>query len=240
MVQRMTEEEVIIRDRKAPCYDYYKPLKGEIYRGLKAKRRHFCEKCGAESLLAPEYFWKGSGCQSCSSKRGQGQQFENAEVNARDREALCYVSYPPDQNQVYVSQYKKRNHTCQACGHHGQLSAKSFWSGTGCPSCADSGFDKSLPAILYYLRIERSGESPLYKVGITNRTVQDRFNNKDLCLVFVVKEWSFELGSDAYREEQRLIKANKQHKYTGDRVLESGNNELFTRDILGLDKNLEV
>ncbi len=373
----MTEQEVKNRDRNAACYDYYKPLKGEVYRGLKGKRRHLCEKCGKYSLIAPEYYWRGRGCQNCSSKRGQGQQFDGGKVAARDKAAACYSAYPPDEDQKYIGQYKKRNHTCRVCGHRGQLTAKSFWGGTGCPVCgvekaasskvrnaaryvnerdkaakcfdtyppigeykgvavyrqhqcavcghigkikpdnfwhngrgcprcgvklgsgnkrsnikkiaperdkksihyksyppvteytgafehrlhrcavcghegkmtpnnfwrgrgcpvcAESGFNKSVPAILYYLRVERPGESPLYKIGITNRTVHERFNSKDLGLVSTVKEWRYELGSEAYEEEQRLIKINKRHRYTGDVILASGNIELFTRDVLGLDK----
>lgn len=374
----MSEAEVRHRDQNAACFNYFKPLTGEIYRGLKGKRRHFCEKCGKESLIAPEYYWQGRGCQHCSSKRGQGQQFDGEIVNTKDKQAPCHGTYPPDANQKYISQYRKRNHTCRVCGHRGQLTPKCFWNGTGCPICgvekaassriknaeklvgekdksakcfdtyppvgeykgvavyrlhkcnvcghigkmkpdnfwhngrgcpkcgvklgsgnkranmkkvaperdqksihyvsyppvteytgafehrkhrcavcghegnmtpnnfwrgrgcpicAESGFNKTLPAILYYLRVERAEGSPLYKVGITNRTVQERFNNKDLCLVTIVKEWRFELGADAHREEQRIIKLNKQYKYTGDDILDSGNNELFTTDVLGLDSH---
>ena len=49
--------------------------------------------------------------------------------------------------------------------------------GSGCPSCAVTGFDRNKPGTLYYLSIN-DGEA--YKIGITNRTVQQRYTNLDL------------------------------------------------------------
>lgn len=374
---RLSTDEVQSRDKLAPCYHYYKPVAGQEYKGQNIKRIHFCKKCKTDGLLRPYYFWNGRGCQNCSSKKGQEQQFDNNEVLKRDSKALCAKIYPPDPNQIYRNQYQKRFHTCTICGYQGMLAPKLFWNGTGCPSCgakkasknkiknakasvsqkdmaakaykaypsiseykgvsvyrlhqcsvcnyvgkmkpdnfwhngrgcpkcgiklgsenkranmkkiapsrdksskyystyppiteytgafehrfhhcivcghngpmtpnnfwrgrgcpvcADSGFDKSAPAILYYLRITTKSEPDLYKVGITNRTVKDRYNNIDLAMISVVKEWHYETGADAHKEEQQILKKFRAFLYQGEDVLQSGNNEVFTRDILKIDK----
>lgn len=103
----------------------------------------------------------------------------------------------------------------------------------GCRLCrSNSGFKKDKPAILYYLSIN-NGEA--YKIGITNRSVQKRFNNYDLKKIEVLKEWYYDDGVEAYAEEQRILNEFDYFKWDGPDLLESGNTELFKSDILGID-----
>ena len=74
----------------------------------------------------------------------------------------------------------------------------------------------------------------LYKIGITNRTVEARYNLTDLSKIEIVKQKLYENGADAYNWEQRLLKKYKQYQYKGPKVLENGNTELFTEDIISL------
>jgi len=106
--------------------------------------------------------------------------------------------------------------------------------GQGCPSCASYGFDKNKSATLYYLKI-KDGITIVYKIGITNRTVQERFNNTDLIKIQILKTWDFPLGVDALAKEQDILKLHHDFKYLGKPILSSGNTELFTKDILGLE-----
>jgi len=443
---RLSTNEVHNRDVSTSCYDYFKPVPGQEYKGQNVKRIHFCEKCRTESSITPYYFWNGRGCQNCSSKRGQAQQLDETEVLNRDNNALCAKSYPPDPDQEYVSQNKKRLHTCNECGHHGELIPKAYWLGTGCPkcgakrgsankiknasklahdkdlkakayntyppiseykgvgryrlhrckdcghegqmkpdnfwhngrgcpkcgankgsknkrlnaaklaperdlkanayelyppiteyegtfdhrlhrcsvcnyeglmtpnnfwrgkgcpqcanklppnkdlvmqrdantkhsktypplpnqltynsnglrihectecgyigemtfhsywrgsgcpACANYGFDPGLPAVLYYLQVNTEEGHVLYKIGITNRTVEERFTKNELSLINVVKVWEFEEGHKAYEEEQRILFEYTDQRYKGEDVLTSGNTELFLYDVLKLANNLE-
>lgn len=93
-------------------------------------------------------------------------------------------------------------------------------------------FVQTKPAILYYLSIN-NGEA--YKIGITNKSIKDRFNSTDLKKITVLKEWEYPIGYDAYKAEQRILSMYKEFKYKGHDLLQSGNTELFTYDILGLD-----
>lgn len=81
------------------------------------------------------------------------------------------------------------------CPEHG-----SFWQSpathtmgnkAGCPGCAVSGFDQTKPALLYYLAVSTDNDETLYKIGITNLTVQKRFPTVDLARIRVIKTWFF-------------------------------------------------
>lgn len=122
------------------------------------------------------------------------------------------------------------------CPIHGVFfqTPKSHLQGKGCPSCANNGFDKTKSAVLYYIKIS-SNNVIAYKIGITNRTVKERFSATELEKIQVLKVWDFPLGSDALVKEQEILKLYKEFKYIGDPLLSSGNTELFTYDVLGLD-----
>lgn len=130
---------------------------------------------------------------------------------------------------------------CIICPIHGEFwqTPNNHLKGMGCPTCASSGFDKTKSAVLYYLKIV-SNNTVAYKIGITNRTVQERFNNTDLAKIQVLKTWDFPLGADALTKEQEILALHQEHKYLGEPLLSSGNTELFTQDILGLDISLAL
>jgi hypothetical protein len=97
---------------------------------------------------------------------------------------------------------------------------------------AYGGFDRREPGILYYLKIN-NGQA--YKIGITNKTVSKRFALSDLPKIEVVAIRYYEVGEDAYAAEKSVLKGYKEYKYIGEPLLTSGNTELFTIDVLGID-----
>jgi hypothetical protein len=97
-----------------------------------------------------------------------------------------------------------------------------------------SGFDRRSPAILYYLRITK-GSRVVWKIGITNRTVKERFVGENRSIK-VVKEWRYKVGDTALKREQLILKQHKRHAYKGPALLKStGVKEMFSIDVLGLD-----
>ena len=107
--------------------------------------------------------------------------------------------------------------------------------GRGCSACANYGLDYTAPAILYYLRIDGGG-APLYKIGITNKTIAERFTGADFARMTVLKEWEHASGYDAREQEQFILDECLEHRYDGPDVLtRGGNTELFDTDVLGLD-----
>ena len=134
----------------------------------------------------------------------------------------------------YINTFTKTEFTCFE-GHSWDAAPYSVMRGNGCPDCSNYGFDPSSTAILYYLRVTPHNADALYKIGITNRTVEDRFSNDDLNKIDVVRTWGFDTGSDARDCETNILAKYGDHKYQGPNVLDSGNTELFTRDVMGLD-----
>ena len=118
------------------------------------------------------------------------------------------------------------------CPVHGPFSTNpsNHMRGSDCPNCAKYGFKPNQPAILYYLSIN-NGEA--YKIGITNRTIQQRFKS-DIEHITILHQIHYKNGQEAYAEEQRILKQYKEFKYIGPDLLKSGNTELFNVDILNI------
>ncbi len=96
------------------------------------------------------------------------------------------------------------------------------------------------PATLYYLRVD-SPHGVLYKIGITQRTVLDRYTPSDLKQVTLLRSWRFKLGKWAKAKERQIILHGIADRYHGPDVLQAGgNSELFTADILGLDPRADL
>lgn len=132
------------------------------------------------------------------------------------------------------------DHTCKAtfrcqCGFRWEAFVKKVLHKTGCPSCASRGFNKNSSAILYYLRIVDPVFGLFYKIGITNRTVEERFQSHDLSKITVINVVHYKHGVDALSAERSILKDYEEFKYRGEKILSSGNTELFTKDVLGLD-----
>lgn len=125
------------------------------------------------------------------------------------------------------------------CPEHGEFYQRpsSHTEGQSCPACVKYGFDQTKPAYLYYLKITTDDNQILYKIGITNRTVNERFNLTDLSKIEIVKQKLYENGADALAWETKLKRKYKEFQYKGQDILSSGNTELFTEDIMALHYN---
>lgn len=162
------------------------------------------------------------------SKRKTTEQFIN--------EAKKFHGNKYDYSKVdYINNSTKVTIICPVHGEFEQR-PRSHLEGYGCAKCATSGFDKSKSAILYYLKVTTENNQVLYKIGITNRTVQERFNLTDLSKIEIVKQRTYENGQEAYDKEQEIIKKYAKYKYEGPKVLQNGNTELFTVDIRNLTR----
>ena len=75
-----------------------------------------------------------------------------------------------------------------------------------------------------------------YKIGITNKSVKERFRTgDDLSKITVLSELHTE-GYKAARLERYFLDTFKEYRYQGEPILASGGNtELFVKDVLELD-----
>lgn len=138
-------------------------------------------------------------------------------------------SYPVDQ---YINALTPIQHECLE-GHLWKATPAHILRGTGCPTCAVYGFNPSIPATLYYISIEDNYGHLYYKIGITNKTVSERFiSERDKCIK-VIDELHFEKGIQAKNKEAELLSQFKTFRVSISNYLKSGGNtELFTHNIL--------
>jgi len=188
-----------------------------------------CPKHGVFSTKLSKHL-DGSGCHVCfNKKRRTTEQFIKL---ARERHGNYYdyslVEYETAHIKVII-----------ICPEHGVFEQIARDHLEGKPiCCTKAGFKKDQPATLYYLRVVTGEGIRVYKIGITNRSVIKRFNAFDLEKITIVDFVEFENGADAYALEQIYLSDFKKFAYKGPPVLSSGNTELFTKDILNLDKAL--
>ena len=138
---------------------------------------------------------------------------------------------------VYTRSHDKLKITCRTHGPFWQ-SAVNHTRGNkaGCPGCAIFGFDQTKPGMMYYLAVKTDDEQTLYKIRITNYSVEKRFPALDLSRIRIVKIWEYAEGKEAADRENTILHQFAHFKYNGpDVLMGSGNTELFTRDVLNLD-----
>ena len=82
---------------------------------------------------------------------------------------------------------------------------------------------------MYYIKVKHNNKI-YYKIGITNKTVEERFGT-DMQYIQILHQTHYIIGKEAFDEEQRVLKEYKQYQYTGPDILKSGNTELFNIDI---------
>ena len=105
--------------------------------------------------------------------------------------------------------------------------------GVGCPICGELVFRKryhNKPTTLYYIKI-----NSLYKIGITTMDIKHRYYSDKEVDIKVIKEWNYDDGLSAWTREQSILEKYKEYKYVGEKVINVGNSELFTKDVLSLD-----
>ena len=208
-------------------YNYSKT----IYTTAQDKVSILCPEHGEFEQVANSHL-RGHGCKLCAIQNNPQNKPSTTEEFIK-RAAQVHGNKYDYSNTIYK---KAKNKLIIACSVHGEFSIKahSHLEGVGCPSCANYGFNMAKSAILYYLKVTAESGQELYKIGVTNRTVQERFNLTDLLKIEIIKQKLYEIGSDAYNWEQKLLKMYKQYQYKGPDILYSGNTELFTEDVISL------
>lgn len=192
----------------------------EPYAGANVPILHECIE-GHKIKISPSNIFQGSGCKICSNRFTRSHQEYAKEI-------------PWEVLDPYIDTRTPITHRCTE-GHEWKASPSNIMRGRGCPQCATSGFNPNNPAILYYLKVYKNN-SVFYKVGITNRTVKERFNKIDYDSMTILYEVPFDLGSDAKELEQSILTEFKEYRLKNIEVLTSGGNtELFDFDILGFD-----
>ena len=185
-------------------------------------------KCGYTFTTTPASHLTTTTCMQCSIAK----LASHSKAVSQTAKEKFYAKYADTYE--FISSYTKARFPItvkhKKCGHIFTTTPDNL-KVERCPSCADHGFNPSLPAILYYLSIDNG---MYYKIGITNRSVKERFTSMDLQKITILKEWAYPSGALAYSKEQQILTQFSTYKANTPGILSSGNSEIFTIDILQL------
>lgn len=196
------------------------------YKDTYTKVTIICNKCKSIFHQIPHNHLRGSGCSTCYGK------FKKTTKDFIDDSIKIHGNLYDYSSVSYVNNITKVTILCKQCNSRFKQIPTDHLSGSGCPKCC-GGFSVNKPAILYYIKIKKD-DLFLYKIGITNRSVSKRFGS-EIKYITILMEKKFEDGQLAYDKEFEILNKFKDYKYYGEKVLKSGNTELFTKDILELD-----
>jgi hypothetical protein len=202
------------------------------YKGRKERLTVVCKHHGCFLQTANNHL-AGAGCPHCAGNTQIDTEGFIEKAKCIHGDEYCYdlVSYVNSITKVVL-----------ICNDHGEFtqSPANHLRGRGCPDCAMYGYRKSKPGILYYVRFDLP-EMSLWKIGITNLTVKQRFAGFNVTPI-IIRQWRWEDGSIAAKEESRILRCGiyDQYRYNGKPVLKSGNTECFTIDIMQLGNTTKI
>jgi hypothetical protein len=192
-----------------------------------------CKKHGVSSQL-PKSHLTGVGCAKCGDdvKRLSTQEFINR-ARAKHNDLYDYSLVH------YVTAFTDVKIRCRDHGVFLQLPGNHL-AGQGCPGCAEYGYRTSKPGTLYYVRFDLP-ELTLWKIGITNLTVRERFAKFEVSPI-VLWQRTWDDGSIAVKAERQILKDARyeSYRYKGDALLKNGNTECFTIDIMALGNSRSI
>ena len=235
---RLGKEEFIKRAKAkhGEKYDYSKV----VYVNNREKVEIICPIHGS-FFQPPDNHMKGVGCPGCKFDKTTPLLALSAKKRQREKKFAIVGELKKIHNNKYDYsrvKYKSWDGSIEiVCPVHGVFNqtVNNHRQGRGCPKCAPSGFDEKIPAILYYIKITLD-DRQLYKIGITNRTVEKRYPLvRDREKIEIIKTWEYPLGSEARKMERKIIRAHKEKLYFGELPLDRvGIAEIFTEDVLML------
>lgn len=198
----------------------YRPI--EPYNGSNTYIQHSCPS-GHIWNGRPDRILAGHGCNKCSSNVFKTHKQYEYELFKKEIDANPIENYAGANTPIL--------HEC-INNHIWSVSPSSLLNrNRGCPTCSTSGFNISKPAILYLISFEHNGVK-YYKIGITNRTVYDRYSEEswEELKISVIWEVYFALGKDAKEKEKILLNKYSTFKVnTG--ALKSGNTETISIEV---------
>ena len=176
--------------------------------------------CGHSWKITPGHVLAGVGCPTCAGNKLKTGAEYKAQISFRP-----FINLDP-----YVRDYIPLAHQCSKCFHIWRAAPSYILQGTGCPVCNTGSFDPTKPSRVYHVSIN-TGTRYLYKIGITNNSVRERFKRDwsyfDMHLLWEIE---FEKGSDAFKLEQKL---KREHTFLKNvHILKGGGNtELLAYEI---------
>lgn len=203
------------------------------YKTMNIPVKIICKTHGSFLQKPRVHIYSAGGCPDCGHETTLRSWQLTTEDFIKKSRTLHQDKY--DYSKVVYTNHKDYVHIiCPTHGSFVQRAVVHMTMGSGCPKCADYGFNPHDPAIVYYIQDTITG---WYKIGITNRELNERFGNIKIKNIRVIKIWSFQLGEDALELEQFLHSELKECRINNINYKDSygGYTEFYESDILHLD-----
>jgi len=197
-----------------------------IYTGSKNKVIITCA-IHSDFPQSPNHHLSGKSCPECS-KISAGEKHRYTQNQFIEKSIAIHNDKYDYSNTIFTTVHSPVDIHCNNCNTVFTQMARNHLEGYGCSHCSETGFNPLKEAILYYLRIDKDGQTA-YKIGITNNTIKKRFGS-DMKYITILKSEKM-IGSEAFKKEQSILKDFKEFKWNGINLLKNGNTELFSKNI---------
>lgn len=209
-------------------YDYSKV----IYKHAGSKVTIVCPEHG-EFKQAPSMHISGQGCPKCGRIRTEAAR--RLTKNKFIEKAIKIHGDAYTYSKVeYINNSTKVNILCNGCNTYFLQSPDDHMGGHGCPTCCKYSIKLDKPVTFYILKL--SYDTPIYKIGITNKDVKTRYqsDNPNKIIDEVLLEISFLDGYDVVLLEKEVKNKFHQNLFTDDVKLfgKTKNTEIFTTNPL--------
>ena len=220
MVARISDEEINRRLDEGRNGEY--SLEGPS-KGVKTKTNILHKICGTVWSVVPRDVIRGvSTCPKCAiAKRRSIQEAAKLVESKTNGEYTIIGDYAGVKSKALIKHIP--------CGYMWHTIPHDIARGASrCLNCIpnkDSGFDKTKPAILYLISFTVHSQ-PFFKIGITNRSVEDRYN-AEVYPIDTVWTLSFDRGIIALELEKYFLDKYRNFK-VNTKVLKNGNTETLS------------
>lgn len=214
-------------------YDYSKV----IYTNSTTKVEILCPKHG-EFYQTPAMHISGQKCPKCAIKQRSTKRALTTELFIQ--KALKIHNGVYEYSKVkYVNSKTKVDIYCSSCNLYFKQTPDDHLNKHGCPNCCKYTIDTTKPVTFYVIELESI--IPLFKIGVTNKTVKERYksDNPNKCIKNILLEIVFFNGYEAVLFEKHIKESFSQYRYTAD-IIHFGktkNTEILTVDPTNYIKN---
>ena len=201
-----------------------------VYTSAKNKLTISCNKCSTKLSVFPANHLNavGTGCKVCAQAQRAAEKVTVASEEFVAKAIRIHGDLYDYTDTIYSGSRKQLSIFCNSCGTDFTQIAGNHLQGSGCSCQTQYGFDMTKPAVVYYFKIKN-----VYKIGITNGTIEKRYNVEDRNNMSELTAKYFETGAAAYEYEQSMLKLFNEYAYRGPTPFTNGtkSTECFTVDI---------
>jgi len=180
-----------------------------------------------EFTIKPFKHLQGQGCKKCGIISTTIKRTSTKDYFIR-RATFVHGDKYDYSEVVYINNTSKISILCPIHGDFEQ-NPNNHLQGSGCPSC-QGWIDMKKPAICYYIVLQ---DYDLYKIGVTSKTKNERIHGEGITIK-QIKIWHFNTANEAFKFEKKILEEFKMFRYNGDKLLRSGNTELFIKNVLNI------